>query len=53
LKNIINPICQQFGFYDLRLEEARLAQEELIKDMVSMLLLLHYWFNGKECFMNL
>ncbi|MDR7208961.1 glycoside hydrolase family 99-like domain-containing protein [Flavobacterium piscis] len=37
------------GFYDLRLEEARLAQEQLAKDYgVHGFCYYHYWFNGKR-----
>lgn len=36
------------GFYDLRLEEARLAQEELAKQYgIHGFCYYHYWFNGK------
>lgn len=37
------------GFYDLRLEEARLAQEELAKNYgIHGFCYYHYWFNGKR-----
>lgn len=37
------------GFYDLRLEEARLAQEELAKAYgIYGFCYYHYWFNGKR-----
>ncbi len=37
------------GFYDLRLEEARLAQEQLAKDYgIHGFCYYHYWFNGKR-----
>jgi lipopolysaccharide biosynthesis protein len=37
------------GFYDLRLEEARLAQEELAKGYgIHGFCYYHYWFNGKR-----
>jgi lipopolysaccharide biosynthesis protein len=37
------------GFYDLRLEEARLAQEELAKQYgIYGFCYYHYWFNGKK-----
>ncbi len=37
------------GFYDLRLEEARLAQEALAKEYgVYGFCYYHYWFNGKR-----
>lgn len=37
------------GFYDLRLEEARLAQEELAKSYgIYGFCYYHYWFNGKR-----
>ena len=37
------------GFYDLRLEESRLAQEELAKKYgVYGFCYYHYWFNGKR-----
>ena len=37
------------GFYDLRLEEARLAQEELAKNFgIYGFCYYHYWFNGKR-----
>lgn len=37
------------GFYDLRLEEARLAQEELAKAYgIHGFCYYHYWFNGKR-----
>jgi len=37
------------GFYDLRLEEARLAQEELAKTYgIYGFCYYHYWFNGKQ-----
>lgn len=37
------------GFYDLRLEEARLAQEELAKKHgIFGFCYYHYWFNGKR-----
>ncbi len=37
------------GFYDLRLEESRLAQEELAKEHgIYGFCYYHYWFNGKR-----
>lgn len=37
------------GFYDLRLHEARLAQEELAKEYgIYGFCYYHYWFNGKR-----
>ncbi|UFS68643.1 glycoside hydrolase family 99-like domain-containing protein [Geomonas sp. RF6] len=37
------------GFYDLRLEETRLAQAELAKSYgISGFCYYHYWFNGKR-----
>jgi lipopolysaccharide biosynthesis protein len=37
------------GFYDLRLEEARLAQEQLAKAFgIHGFCYYHYWFNGKR-----
>ena len=37
------------GFYDLRLEEARLAQEALAKEYnIYGFCYYHYWFNGKK-----
>lgn len=37
------------GFYDLRLEEARLAQESLAKEHgIYGFCYYHYWFNGKR-----
>lgn len=37
------------GFYDLRLEEARLAQEQLAKKYgIHGFCYYHYWFNGKK-----
>jgi len=37
------------GFYDLRLEEARLAQEALAKEYgIHGFCYYHYWFNGKR-----
>jgi lipopolysaccharide biosynthesis protein len=37
------------GFYDLRLEESRLAQEELAKKFgIGAFCYYHYWFNGKK-----
>lgn len=37
------------GFYDLRLEEARIAQEELAKQYgLYGFCYYHYWFNGKR-----
>ncbi|MCD0471085.1 glycoside hydrolase family 99-like domain-containing protein [Flavobacterium sp. JAS] len=37
------------GFYDLRLEEARLAQEQMAKDYgIQGFCYYHYWFNGKK-----
>jgi lipopolysaccharide biosynthesis protein len=37
------------GFYDLRLEEARLAQEEMAKKFgIHGFCYYHYWFNGKK-----
>lgn len=37
------------GFYDLRLEEARLAQEAMAKEYgVYGFCYYHYWFNGKK-----
>lgn len=37
------------GFYDLRLEEARLAQEELAKEYgIYGFCYYHYWFNGRR-----
>lgn len=37
------------GFYDLRLEEARLAQEALAKEYgIFGFCYYHYWFNGKR-----
>lgn len=37
------------GFYDLRLEEARLAQEKLAKEYgIYGFCYYHYWFNGKR-----
>ena len=37
------------GFYDLRLEEARLAQETLAKQYgIHGFCYYHYWFNGKR-----
>ena len=37
------------GFYDLRLEEARLAQETLAKEYeIYGFCYYHYWFNGKQ-----
>lgn len=37
------------GFYDLRLEEARLAQEEMAKTYgIYGFCYYHYWFNGKR-----
>lgn len=37
------------GFYDLRLEEARLAQEQLAKTYgIHGFCYYHYWFNGKR-----
>lgn len=37
------------GFYDLRLQEARLAQEELAKTYgIHGFCYYHYWFNGKR-----
>ena len=38
-----------FGFYDLRLEESRLAQEALAKKYgIYGFCYYHYWFNGKR-----
>lgn len=37
------------GFYDLRLEEYRIAQEQLAKDYgIHGFCYYHYWFNGKR-----
>ena len=37
------------GFYDLRLEEARLAQETMAKEFgIYGFCYYHYWFNGKK-----
>ncbi len=37
------------GFYDLRLEEARLAQEAMAKEFgIHGFCYYHYWFNGKK-----
>lgn len=37
------------GFYDLRLEESRLAQEAMAKDFgIHGFCYYHYWFNGKK-----
>ncbi|WP_140487636.1 glycoside hydrolase family 99-like domain-containing protein [Flavobacterium sp. GSA192] len=37
------------GFYDLRLEEARLAQEQMAKEYgIHGFCYYHYWFNGKR-----
>ncbi len=37
------------GFYDLRLEEARLAQEAMAKEYgIHGFCYYHYWFNGKR-----
>ena len=37
------------GFYDLRLEESRLAQEELAKEYgIYGFCYYHYWFNGRR-----
>lgn len=37
------------GFYDLRLEEARLAQEQIAKQYnIHGFCYYHYWFNGKR-----
>jgi lipopolysaccharide biosynthesis protein len=37
------------GFYDLRLEESRLAQEALAKEFgIEGFCYYHYWFNGKR-----
>ena len=37
------------GFYDLRLEESRLAQEKMAKDHgIYGFCYYHYWFNGKR-----
>jgi lipopolysaccharide biosynthesis protein len=37
------------GYYDLRLEEARIAQAELAKQFgISGFCYYHYWFNGKR-----
>lgn len=37
------------GFYDLRLEESRLAQEQMAKDYgIYGFCYYHYWFNGKR-----
>lgn len=42
-------IPADLGFYDLRLEEARLAQEELAKLYgIYGFCYYHYWFNGKQ-----
>ena len=37
------------GFYDLRLEEARIAQEKMAKEYgIEAFCYYHYWFNGKR-----
>lgn len=37
------------GFYDLRLEQARMAQAEMAKEyMIHGFCYYHYWFNGKR-----
>ncbi|WPR71613.1 glycoside hydrolase family 99-like domain-containing protein [Flavobacterium sp. NG2] len=37
------------GFYDLRLDEARMAQEQMAKDYgIHGFCYYHYWFNGKR-----
>lgn len=39
----------ELGFYDLRLKEARIAQEELAKSFgIHGFCYYHYWFNGKR-----
>lgn len=39
----------ELGFYDLRLKEARIAQEELAKSYgIHGFCYYHYWFNGKR-----
>ncbi len=41
-------IPADLGFYDLRLEETRIAQAELAKEHgISSFCYYHYWFNGK------
>lgn len=48
-KNHYQPhLPADLGFYDLRLEEARLAQEALAKSFgIYGFCYYHYWFNGK------
>lgn len=48
-KNHYQPhLPVDLGFYDLRLEEARLAQEALAKSFgICAFCYYHYWFNGK------
>ena len=42
-------IPADLGFYDLRLEEARIAQADLAKEYgISGFCYYHYWFNGKH-----
>jgi lipopolysaccharide biosynthesis protein len=42
-------IPADLGFYDLRLEEARVAQADLAKEFgISGFCYYHYWFNGKR-----
>jgi lipopolysaccharide biosynthesis protein len=49
-KNHYQPhLPADLGFYDLRLEEARLAQETLAKEYnIYGFCYYHYWFNGKR-----
>jgi len=42
-------IPADLGFYDLRLEETRIAQAELAREYgISGFCYYHYWFNGKQ-----
>ncbi len=42
-------IPSNLGFYDLRLEDSRLAQEQLAKEYgITAFCYYHYWFNGKR-----
>lgn len=49
-KNHYQPhLPADLGFYDLRLEESRIAQEELAKaNGIHGFCYYHYWFNGKR-----
>lgn len=51
-KNHYQPhLPADLGFYDLRLEESRLAQEALAKAYgIYGFCYYHYWFNGKRIY---